>query len=329
MKFSIIMPVYNTEKYLEKSILSVLDQSYTDYELICIDDCSTDNSTQILSTFADNPKIKLIHNNANKGPHCVRKTGVQNASGDYILFLDSDDWLEQNTLKILANELSNSDPDYIEFSYYMVSDDGRKKIWRFSKKDKTKKITDIVSSKVNFTIWNKCYNANTIKPIYDALSDFYAVFAEDYYQLVILEYFIKTRKAINIPLYNYRVTTGISNTPYFDNVEKIKNIDISLNNITVHLSRFFEQENRSEYTDLMHYFINIRYLRILQNTHSSDVIRIIKNRFGEDGFILLLMQEIKTINEKINKIEEKYSSLSVFAKILRRPFICIKHLLRR
>ena len=203
MKFSIIIPIYNTEKYVRAALLSVLHQTYTDYELICVDDGSTDNSAQILSTFADKKELKIIKHECNKGLFCARKTGVQNATGDYILFLDSDDWLEQDTLKILAKELSNSSPDYIEFSYYIVSANGQKKIWRFSKEDRTKEITDILSSKANFTIWNKCYNANTIKPIYNNLPDFYAVFAEDYYQIVILEYFIKTRKIINTPLYNY------------------------------------------------------------------------------------------------------------------------------
>ncbi|MGI5084562.1 glycosyltransferase family 2 protein [Treponema putidum] len=328
MKFSIIMPVYNTEKYLEKSILSVLHQSYNDYELICIDDGSTDGSVQILSAFADNAKIKILKHEHNKGPHSVRKLGVQNASGDYILFLDSDDWLETDTLSVLAKELHSSTPDYIEFSYYMVSANGEKKVWRFSKEDKTKKLTDILLSNANFTIWNKCYNANTIKPIYNTLSDFYAVFAEDYYQLVILEYFIKTRKIINIPLYNYRVTTGISNIPYFDNVEKIKNIDISLNNIAQNLFYFFEKENHVEYTQLIQCFINVRYLTILKNTHSYDVIRIVKERFGEDGFTLLLMQELKIMDEKTNKIDEKYAPLSVFAKILKKPFAYIKKIIK-
>ena len=328
MKFSIIMPVYNTEKYLEKSILSVVNQSYADYELICIDDGSTDGSVQILSRFADNAKIKILKHECNKGLFCARKTGVQNASGDYILFLDSDDWFETDTLSVLAKELYSCAADYMEFSYYMVSASGEKKVWRFSKEDKTKKLTDILLSKANFTIWNKCYNANTIKPIYNTLPDFYAVFAEDYYQMVIFECFIKTRKIINIPLYNYRITTGISNTPYFDKVEKVKKIDISLNNIAQNLFYFFEKENRPEYLQLMQCFINIRYLRILKNTHSYDVIHIVKERFGEDGFTLLLMQELKIMDEKTNKIEEKYAPLSIFAKILKKPFTYIKKIIK-
>ena len=328
MKFSIIMPVYNTEKYLEKSILSVLNQSYTDYELICVNDGSTDGSTHILSAFADKKEIKIIQHECNKGLFCARKTGVQKASGDYILFLDSDDWLESDALKILARELTNSSSDYIEFTYYKVSATGRKKTWSFSKEDRTKEITDVLLSKANHTLWNKCYNANIIKPIYDSLPDFYAVFSEDYYQMVIIECHIKTRKIINIPLYNYRMTTGISNIPYFDNLEKVKNIDISLNNIAQNLFCFFEKENIPEYAQLIQCFINIRYLAILKNTSSYEVIRIIKERFGEDGFILLLMQELKIMDEKINKIDEKYAPLSIFAKILRKPVTYIKKIIK-
>lgn len=140
MKFSIIMPIYNTENYLEQSIVSVLNQSYSDYELVCVDDGSTDNSAQILSAFADKKEIKIIKHDCNKGLFCARKTGVQNTTGDYILFLDSDDWLEQDALKILAKELSNSRPDYIEFGYYMVSANGQKKYGVFQRRIRQKNL---------------------------------------------------------------------------------------------------------------------------------------------------------------------------------------------
>ena len=328
MKFSVIMPVYNTEKYLEKSILSVVNQSYADYELICVNDGSTDGSAQILSAFSDKKEIKIIHNESNKGPHCVRKIGVQNATGDYVLFIDSDDWLEPDALKILAKELSNSRPDYIEFGYYMVSANGQKKIWRFSKADKTKEITDVLS-KANHTLWNKCYSANIIKPIYDSLPDFYAVFSEDYYQMVIIECHIKTRKIINIPLYNYRMTTGISNIPYYDNLEKVKNIDISLNNITQNLFWFFEKENCSEYMQYVRRYLNTIYLEILERTASPEVINIIQNRFGADGMIPLLMQEINALHTKIVKNEQEYRPLHIFAVLLKKPFNGLKRLLGR
>ena len=329
MKFSIIMPIYNTGVYLEYSILSVLKQSYADYELICIDDASQDNSELVLNKFIANEKIKIIKLEANKGSHYVRKLGVQNATGDYILFLDSDDWLEQDALKILAKELSNSSPDYIEFTYYKVSANGRKKTWYFSKEDKTKEIVDVLLSKANHTLWNKCYNACVIKPIYDSLPDFYAVFSEDYYQLAIIECHIKTRKSIAVPLYNYRMTTGISNIPYFDNPEKIRNIDISLANVSQELYLFFTKTNRSEYMQYVRRCFNTIYLEILERTTSVEVINIIRDRFGSDGMIPLLMQEISALHTKIVKNEEEYRPLHVFAVLLRKPFNGLKYLLRR
>lgn len=329
MKFSIIMPVYNTEKYLEKSILSVLHQSYNDYELICIDDGSTDGSVQILSAFADNARIKILKHECNKGLFCARKTGVQNASGDYILFLDSDDWLEQNALKILVKELHSSAPDYIEFSYYMISENGLKKTYRFTKEDLSKGIVNVLLAKANHTIWNKCYNAHVIKPIYDTFPDFYAVFSEDYYQLAVLECYIKTRKMIAIPLYNYSITTGISHMPYFDDFKKVKNIDISLNNVAENLFLFFEKENRSGYMQYVRRYLNTIYLEILEHTNSFDVIDIIRNRFGTAGMITLLMQEINALHTKIVKNEEEYRPLHIFAVLLKKPFNGLKYLLGR
>ena len=329
MKFSIIMPIYNTENYLEQSIVSVLNQSYGDYELVCVDDGSADNSAQILSAFADKKEIKIIKHDCNKGLFCARKTGVQNATGDYILFLDSDDWLEQDSLKILAKELSNSNPDYIEFTYYKVAANGQKKTWHFSKEDKTKEITDVLLSKANHTLWNKCYNAHVIKPIYDSLPDFYAVFSEDYYQLAIIECHIKTRKSIAVPLYNYRMTTGISNIPYFDSPEKIRNIDISLANISQELYLFFTKKHRSEYMQYVRRCFNTIYLEILERTTSTEVINIIRDRFGSDGMIALLTQEISVLHTKIVKNEEEYRPLHIFAVLLRMPFNGLKRLLGR
>ena len=329
MKFSIIMPIYNTENYLEQSIVSVLNQSYSDYELVCVDDGSTDNSAQILSAFADKKEIKIIKHDCNKGLFCARKTGVQNTTGDYILFLDSDDWLEQDALKILAKELSNSSFDYIEFTYYKVFANGEKKSWHFSKEDKTKEIVDVLLSKANHTLWNKCYNACVIKPIYDSLPDFYAVFSEDYYQLAIIECHIKTRKRIAVPLYNYRMTTGISNIPYFDSPEKIRNIDISLANISQELYLFFTKTNRSEYMQYVRRCFNTIYLEILERTTSAEVVNIIWDRFGSDGMIPLLMQEISVLHAKIIKNEEEYRPLHIFAVLLRKPFNGLKRLLGR
>ena len=89
---SIIMPVYNTELYLETAILSVLMQTYDDFELICIDDCSSDSSLEILERYSvSDSRIKIIKNDTNKGLSYNRNLGMDIAQGEYVLFLDSDE----------------------------------------------------------------------------------------------------------------------------------------------------------------------------------------------------------------------------------------------
>ena len=97
-KVSVIIPVYNTEKYLEKCLDSVCNQTLSDIEIICVDDCSTDNSLNILKEYAqkDN-RIKLIEFKENKGAAAARNEGIKAATGEYIGFIDSDDYPETDS----------------------------------------------------------------------------------------------------------------------------------------------------------------------------------------------------------------------------------------
>lgn len=103
-KFSVVVPVYNAEKYIKKCVESVLSQSEGDFELILVNDGSTDGSGALCDGFAlADSRIKVIHQ-PNSGPIAARKNGVENASGDYILFLDSDDyWLDGAFEKLSAS----------------------------------------------------------------------------------------------------------------------------------------------------------------------------------------------------------------------------------
>lgn len=94
MKITVIIPIYNTEKYLRECIESVINQTYSIYEIMLIDDGSTDNSIKISHEYAQKYKnINVIHT-SNKGVSAARNMAVERASGDYIMFVDSDDWLE-------------------------------------------------------------------------------------------------------------------------------------------------------------------------------------------------------------------------------------------
>lgn len=110
MKFSIIIPVYNVEKYLAQCLDSVLCQTYaSDYEIICVNDGSTDSSLVILEEYRKKHKELKIIDQQNKGLSGARNTGLKEAKGEYVWFVDSDDWIDKKSLEILAANISNED----------------------------------------------------------------------------------------------------------------------------------------------------------------------------------------------------------------------------
>ena len=109
MLFSIIIPVYNVEKYLCDCLDSVICQTFSDWEAICVDDGSIDGSLALLEQFAArDARIKVVRQ-TNAGTAAARNTGLKMAKGDYIFFLDSDDWIEKNTLQAIADNLNGED----------------------------------------------------------------------------------------------------------------------------------------------------------------------------------------------------------------------------
>ena len=105
IKFSIVLPIYNVERYLQRCLDSVLGQTYKNYEVIMVDDGSTDNCPAICDNYAArDTRIKVIHKQ-NAGLGMARNTGIENATGDYICFFDSDDFVATNLLELCAKEL--------------------------------------------------------------------------------------------------------------------------------------------------------------------------------------------------------------------------------
>lgn len=119
MKLSIVIPVYGVESTLDRCLKSVMDQSFADYEVILVDDGSTDLSPQLCDDWArKDPRIKVVHQQ-NGGLSAARNTGIEQAQGDYITFIDSDDYIGEGTLETVMSRLDDS-IDLIEYP-----------IWRF------------------------------------------------------------------------------------------------------------------------------------------------------------------------------------------------------
>jgi glycosyltransferase involved in cell wall biosynthesis len=118
---SIILPVYNVEKYIAKSIQSVLNQTYTNFELLVIIDGSPDNSKEIASSFSD--ERITIYEKENGGLSDARNYGLERAKGDYVYFMDSDDWIEPNLLETSLAGIVKSNSDFVVFGYFQDNED--------------------------------------------------------------------------------------------------------------------------------------------------------------------------------------------------------------
>lgn len=174
-KISVIIPVYNAEKYLAKSIESVLNQSLKDIEVICIDDGSTDKSLEILENYADKDKRIKIFRQKQSGPANARNLGIDNSSSDIITFLDADDWVySENSYEKIYNEMKADNLDLLAYNHYeynnelaaLLPDALRKYIFEYDDEDYNKVLLKDDFSKYVFKFspfpWDKFYKKNLL-----------------------------------------------------------------------------------------------------------------------------------------------------------------------
>jgi len=122
MKISVIIPIYNTGKYLERCLESLINQTLKDIEIICIDDGSSDNSPEILKTFAQKDKRIKVLTQKNQGQSVARNVGIKEAQGEYIGFIDSDDWADVTMFEKLYNNAKTYDSDISMCSINVFND---------------------------------------------------------------------------------------------------------------------------------------------------------------------------------------------------------------
>lgn len=163
-KISIIMPVYNAEKSLNKSINSILTQSMKDWELLLINDGSTDSSPNLCDYFkSKDSRIKVFHKK-NEGVSTARQIGINNASGKYSIHVDADDWTESTMLEELYNKAIKENADIVIADYFINSD--KKQI--FCKQEPVSLqsndvLSDILNNKLFGALWNKLIKTDLYK----------------------------------------------------------------------------------------------------------------------------------------------------------------------
>lgn len=135
---SIIIPAYNVENYINKCLTSCINQNIPsgDYEIIIVEDRSTDNTLLLIKDFINqhqNYCFKLIEHKENKGLSCARNSGIEVAQGKYIWFVDSDDFISDNILQSLLQEVINNDLDMLWFNYSIIKNNNKKRICTIKK----------------------------------------------------------------------------------------------------------------------------------------------------------------------------------------------------
>lgn len=213
-KVSIIIPIYNVEPYIEECLQSVMRQSYRGImECILVDDCGTDNSMEIAKQFIEvyNGPIgfKVLHHEHNRGVSAARNTGMDIANGDYIYFLDSDDWISDDCIEKLAHPLSIKQYDFIVGDWTiegMVSH-----VYCQEGEYHRKGLRPIGHSGINVAVWNKLFRKSFLidnqlsfevgKILEDAIFSFdLACVERKYYVVKSITYFYRRREgSITMP----------------------------------------------------------------------------------------------------------------------------------
>lgn len=166
--FSIIIPVYNAQNTIRRTLQSVLNQTFSSYEIIVVNDGSRDNSAQILQEFAHYPQVTVL-NQINAGVSAARNSGLQQASGDYVLFLDADDWVDDNFLMSFKLNLNAWPAESVDLMVGNLNDNRIGKVSQagfFSQQDIPYVLGELEMSDNIGYLHNKCYRRQIIDDLH-------------------------------------------------------------------------------------------------------------------------------------------------------------------
>ena len=213
---SVVVPIYNSEPFLDRCIKSVVDQSYKNIEIILVNDGSTDSSANLCDYYASiDKRIKVIHK-TNGGLVSSRKTGLMHSTGDYVLYIDGDDWIETSLIEDYVNEAIKNDADLV-ISSHIVNLEGNEEILVnslpagvYHKKDLLSKIYPKMLYTGKFSqfgifsyAWGKLYKRDTLLTNQLNVSEEITM-GEDALCLYPTLLKSKTLVILNKPLYHYR-----------------------------------------------------------------------------------------------------------------------------
>lgn len=287
---SIIIPCYNAEKYLDKLIESLLCQNIglNEYELLFIDDGSCDNTLDLLKKYAISEDIKVIKQE-NKGVSAARNTGLRYAVGEYIWFIDADDFIKENILKTIFEILNKVNPDIISFDkiFYYKDDD--------IDNDNITVTNDLVKEKKwNATVWNNIYkrffllNNNIFFP-----ED--VIYAEDKYFNFCVYCLTNNCYYLNKKIYFWRQTEGTASRTFYKKYPQVVNSYLKL---SLEYKKFIEDKKLSSKNK------RLAMVEINNNIHNCIYYCILNEKKYNE--VKKLIEEFKKLDLPKIKINYRY-----------------------
>lgn len=288
--FSIIVPVYNTEKYVKRCLDSIMNQTFTDFEVIIVNDGSTDDSKDIIAKYP----YKVI-NQKNQGLSMARNNGVKEATGDYLIFLDSDDYIEKNLLKEITKSLSN-DPDLVRFQVKDIFENGKTIRYNetpFKGKNGVKAFELI--SKYHF-VENACIYAIKRKYYLDNSFSFKKdTYHEDFGLIPLVIIKSKVVNSIDYLGYNYYQRTGsiMNNTDYKKTKKKVSD----MYNHYLYLSKEIDKTklDKKYFLSFISNSLILKITELKNKDYKEALIRLRKDRVFDNLLDDSFVRKIKKI----------------------------------
>lgn len=272
---TIIVPVYNTEKYLERCVNSIVNQTYDNLEIILVDDGSTDNSGKICDEYAEKDgRIKVIHKE-NGGVSSARNLGLNVCSGDYVGFVDSDDTIEPNMYEILYTNLIENNADISICKFAWVKNN-------CIKKEETNEIEiinannaicfSLIGEKFAGQLCNKLFKREILK---DIRFDTEIFVYEDL--LVLIQYLLKSNKVVysSICLYNYYLReTSAYHSPFNEKQITAYNACLKINELLKNKQEYYKFKPYVDYAMIncnLYFLQKMVYDKIARKKHFKNV----------------------------------------------------------
>jgi len=288
-KISIIVPVYNTEKYLAKCFDSILNQTFSDFELICINDGSTDNSLKILGSYQQKDSRVIVINQKNQGVSAARNKGIDLAKGEYLIFIDSDDWVTTNYLALLLS-LILKDNSNISICGFVGGSE------TFINKhcivfEGNKEVVELFDKIMIQTPVAKMFNKKIIDQ-FNLKFDISLNFGEDY--VFSLEYFsyCKFVNITNKVMYHYFIGTPNSLSKQF-NIKRFQDSEIRANLAVNFFKKFkLQEKDYSDYVLGLYYwnfydaafYLYNNFFKMEKHKKLEWIKKMLEFKYIQDGF---------------------------------------------